>query len=98
MRREQTIKRKKIFSGKIASSFFTKEHNVAIALIENLRPNYKYDYIMAISHINSLLNVINLDLQEPRTKEAIEYIKRNIDSAKTNIFKTKELQDCMKYL
>ena len=48
--------------------------------------------------IKSLLNVINLDLQEPRTKQAIEYIIQNIDSATINIFKTKELQDCMKYL
>lgn len=51
-----------------------------------------------ISQIKSLLEVINLDLQEPRTKEAIEYIIQNIDSAKNNIFKTKELQDCMKHL
>ncbi|WP_454862277.1 hypothetical protein [Peribacillus frigoritolerans] len=48
--------------------------------------------------IKSLLEVINLDLQEPRTKEAIEYIIQNIDSARSNIFKTKELQECMKYL
>lgn len=49
-------------------------------------------------HLKELLQVINLDLQEPRTIEAIEYIINNVEAAKTSIFRTKELQECMKYL
>lgn len=37
------------------------------------------------------LNLINLDLQEGRTKEAIEFIRENIDNYKSNIFTKKEL-------
>jgi len=51
-----------------------------------------------INQTKELLNLINLDLQEPRTKEAIEFIIGNLSSYKTKIFTTKELQACIKFL
>ncbi|WP_025677708.1 hypothetical protein [Paenibacillus massiliensis] len=48
--------------------------------------------------LKDLLSLINMDLQEPRTQEVIELILKNVDSAKNNLFKIKEIQECMKYL
>lgn len=51
-----------------------------------------------IFHTKELLRLINLDLQEGRTKEAIEYILNQIDNAKSRIFLAKELKELMKYI
>ncbi|RAP22865.1 hypothetical protein C2W64_03424 [Brevibacillus laterosporus] len=50
------------------------------------------------TQVKSLFEVINKDLQEPRTQEVIDLILRNIDLAKSNLFKTKDIQECMRYL
>ncbi|TWG74401.1 hypothetical protein L604_000700000960 [Bacillus subtilis J27] len=51
-----------------------------------------------ILQTKDLLNLINLDLQDGRTKEAIEFILDNIDNYKSKIFKTKELKELLKYI
>lgn len=51
-----------------------------------------------ISQAKELLGLINLDLQEGRSAEAIEFILSNLDNAKSKIFLTKELKDLMKYI
>src|SRR5699024_9177430 len=45
-----------------------------------------------------LLELINIDIKEPRTQEVISLIIKNIDSAKSNVFQMKEIKECMKYL
>lgn len=45
-----------------------------------------------------LLSLINLDLQDGRTKEAIEFILDNIDVYKSKIFTTRELKELLKYI
>lgn len=51
-----------------------------------------------VSQTQELLRLINLDLQEPRTQEAIEFIINNLSNYRTKIFNTKELQACLKFL
>lgn len=51
-----------------------------------------------ILQTKDLLGLINLDLQDGRTKEAIEFILGNIDNYKSKIFTTKELKDLLKYI
>lgn len=51
-----------------------------------------------ILHTKELLGLINLDLQEGRTKEIIEYILTNIEHSKSKIFLTTELKELMKYI
>lgn len=51
-----------------------------------------------IKHTKDLLSIINLDLQDGRSKEAIEFILDKIDSYKSKIFITKELQSLLKYI
>ncbi|WP_147535651.1 hypothetical protein [Bacillus marasmi] len=51
-----------------------------------------------INQTKKLLELINLDLQEARTREAIEFIIENINNYKTKIFTTKELKECIKFL
>lgn len=48
--------------------------------------------------IKDLLEKVNLDLQMPRTKETIEYIIDNIDTARSNVFRTKEFRECIQHL
>ncbi|MCW6084246.1 hypothetical protein AAGC94_04540 [Clostridium sporogenes] len=51
-----------------------------------------------IVQTKDLLSLINLDLQDGRTKEAIEFIIGNIDTYKASIFKPKELKELIKYI
>lgn len=51
-----------------------------------------------ILQTKELLSLINLDLQDGRTKEAIEFIVGNIDKYKTQIFTSKELKELIKYI
>lgn len=51
-----------------------------------------------ILQTKDLLSSINLDLQEGRTKEAIEFIIGNINNYKSNIFISKELKELIKYI
>lgn len=50
------------------------------------------------TQIKDLLKKINLDLQVPRTKEAIEYIIKNIDTARASVFKTKDFRECIQHI
>ena len=45
-----------------------------------------------------LLRLINLDLQDDRTKEVIELIIKNIDTYKSHIYSSKELKGLVKTL
>ena len=51
-----------------------------------------------ILHTKQLLGLINLDLQEGRTRETIDYILNHIDHSKSKMFLTKELKELMKYI
>ncbi|MDA1577244.1 hypothetical protein PDJ96_14850 [Bacillus cereus group sp. BY17LC] len=51
-----------------------------------------------ILHTKELLGLINLDLQDGRTREAIECILNHIDTAKSRVFSVKELKDLMKHI
>lgn len=51
-----------------------------------------------ILQTKDLLSLINLDLQDGRTKEAIEFILNNIDNYKSKIFNTKELKELLRYI
>ena len=51
-----------------------------------------------IFQTKALLKLINLDLQDGRTKEAIEFIIDNIDNYKSQIFTSKELKELIKYI
>jgi len=51
-----------------------------------------------ILQTKDLLGLINLDLQDGRTKEAIEFILGKIDNSKSKLFLIKELKDLMKYI
>lgn len=51
-----------------------------------------------VYHTKAALSLINLDLQEGRTKEAIEFIIENIDNYKSNIFTAKELKELLKFI
>ncbi|KMZ42639.1 MULTISPECIES: hypothetical protein [Bacillales] len=48
--------------------------------------------------LKHILNLINFDLQEPRTRECLELIRENLDSARENIFKIKDVKECMKFI
>lgn len=48
--------------------------------------------------LKEIINLINLDLQQPRTRECLNLIKRNIDSAKDKIFKIKDIEECLKFI
>lgn len=45
-----------------------------------------------------LKQIINLDLQEPRTHECLELIRDNIYSARDKIFKIQDVKECMKFI
>ncbi len=51
-----------------------------------------------ITQTISIFNLINMDLQDGRTKEIIEYIKLNLNVQKHNIFNSKTMQDLMKHM
>ncbi|WMJ81461.1 hypothetical protein RBU49_04185 [Clostridium sp. MB40-C1] len=51
-----------------------------------------------ILQTKDLLSLINLDLQDGRTKESIEFIIGNIDKYKSQIFISKELKELIKYI
>lgn len=51
-----------------------------------------------IYQTKSLLSLINLDLQEGRTMEALGFILENIDVYKDNIFSKKELEELLKFI
>lgn len=51
-----------------------------------------------ILETKDLLRLINLDLQDGRSKEAIEFIIGNIDTYKSQIFISKELKELIKYI
>jgi hypothetical protein len=82
----------------IISLFNSKQVNKLVKQLS--QPTLRAQLVLSNcrSQVKSLLELINIDLQEPRTQEAIELIIQNIDSARSNLFKTKEIQECMKYL
>lgn len=45
-----------------------------------------------------VIELINFNLQEPRTRECLELIRDNIDIAGDKIFKIKEIKKCMKFI
>ncbi|MGX4670573.1 hypothetical protein JNUCC74_15525 [Cerasibacillus sp. JNUCC 74] len=51
-----------------------------------------------IMHLKDMLQIINLDLQYGRTREAIEIIFESIDHSKSNLFITKDFKKLMQYL
>lgn len=51
-----------------------------------------------ILQTKELLGLINLDLQEGRTRETIEYILKHIDHSKSKMFLITELKELMKYI
>ncbi|EZH64303.1 hypothetical protein DH09_00830 (plasmid) [Bacillaceae bacterium JMAK1] len=51
-----------------------------------------------IEQTRQLLRLISIDLQEPRTQEAIEFILENLATYKSKIFNTKELKACLMFL
>ena len=50
------------------------------------------------TQLKQIIRLINLDLQEPRTRECLELIRDNIDSATSKIFKIQDIKECMKFI
>lgn len=48
--------------------------------------------------LKNIIDLINFDLQEPRTRECLELIRDNIDNAGDKIFKIKDIKECMKFI
>ncbi|MFM9328008.1 hypothetical protein [Paenibacillus mesotrionivorans] len=82
----------------IISLLNSKRVNKLVKLLSGPTLRVQLSYDNCRSHVKAILGLINLDLQEPRTKELIELILTNLDAAKTRIFQIKEIQECMKYL
>lgn len=78
--------------------FNSHQVNKLISFMSEPEIRNEFGASYCISQTQELLRLINLDLQEPRTQEAIEFIINNLPSYKTKIFNTKELQACLKFL
>lgn len=48
--------------------------------------------------LKEILSLINFDLQEPRTKECLELLSANIDTAGQNLLKMQDIKECLKYI
>lgn len=48
--------------------------------------------------LKQIINLIDMNLQEPRTKECLELIRDNIDYAKSTIFKSEDVKECLKFI
>lgn len=48
--------------------------------------------------LKQIIDLINMDLQEARTRECLNLIKDNIDSARDKIFKVQDIKECMKFI
>lgn len=86
-----------IYNG-IVKLLNSKQVNKLIKFMSEPEIRNQFNMENCVSQTIELLNLINLDLQEDRTREAIEFIISNIKNYKTNIFNTKELQEGLKFL
>lgn len=82
----------------IIKLFNSKQINTLIKFMTEPEVRNQFHTGNCVFQTKQLLEIINLDLQEARTREAIEFIIGNIDNYKTKIFATKELKDCLKFL
>jgi len=48
--------------------------------------------------LKEILKLINFQLQEPRTKECLELLSANIDTAGANLLKIQDVKECLKYI
>ncbi|MGG3652601.1 hypothetical protein ABES36_14350 [Bacillus pseudomycoides] len=82
----------------IIKLFNSKQINTLIKYMSEPEIRTQFSSEKCVFQAKKLLEIVNLDLQEARTREAIEFILENIESYKTKIFTTKELKDCLKFL
>lgn len=82
----------------IIKLFNSKQVNKLIKIMSEPEIRNQFNIDNCVSQTIEILKLINLDLQEDRTYEAIEFISKNIKNYKTNIFNTKELQEGLKFL
>lgn len=78
--------------------FNSNQVNKLVKFLRDPEIKNKLAFGTCILHTKELLGLINLDLQEGRTKEIIEYILTNIEHSKSKIFLTTELKELMKYI
>lgn len=78
--------------------FNSSQVNKLLKLLRDPEIKNVLSFENCILHTKELLGLINLDLQEGRTRESIEYILTNIDHSKSKIFSTTELKELMKYI
>jgi hypothetical protein len=82
----------------IITLFNSKQINLLIKYMSDPEIRNQFNLENCVLQVKELLNIINLDLQEERTREAIEFISQNIENYKTKIFNTRELKECLKFL
>jgi len=83
---------------KIIILFNSRQVNKLLKFLSEPEIKNMLSFNECILQTKELLSLINLDLQEGRTKESIEFIIGNIDNYKSQIFKSKELKELMKYV
>ena len=87
----------KQYYNKFIKLFNAKQINI---LLKTLRTSCSSQLHLSNCRIQlkQIIDLINLDLQEPRTRECLELIRNNIDSATSNIFKLPDVKECMKFI
>ncbi|UOQ91519.1 hypothetical protein MUO14_13090 [Halobacillus shinanisalinarum] len=82
----------------IIKLFNSKQINKLIKFMSETEIRNQFNMGNCVFQDKEVLGIVNLDLQEDRTREAIEFILDNIGSYKTKIFNTKELKECLRFL
>ncbi|WP_107951336.1 hypothetical protein [Lysinibacillus parviboronicapiens] len=88
----------KQYYDEIIKLFNSKQINTLVKFLKQPEIRNQFSIHNCLQQTKVILELINLDLQEARTREAIEFILDNIDNYKTKIFTTKELKECLKFL
>lgn len=86
-----------IYYDNIIKLFNAKQINLLLKILNTSCQGDMSNYNCRIQ-LKKILDLINFQLQEPRTKECLEILLSNIDSAGANILKIHDVRDCLKYI